>query len=170
MTKVTFDYPPEIARKKLLSTFSESPAMISHINDMCDSQATVLAALCEGKSVTNAGNRIESDYEVTKLASVIDVLENQFFLPISRQKIHTKSDTGAVALQARYTISTVDLDELIEQPEEVISRREREAFIKLMRRDNRCLKRLINVHGYEEVSRTLASMAPANDDIGHRYG
>jgi len=170
MIKVTFDYPPEIARKKLSSSFSESPTMISHINDMCDSQATVFSALCEGKSVTNAGNRIEADYEVTKLASIIDVLENQFFLPISRQKIHTKSDTGAIALQARYTISSVDLNELIEQSEEVISRREREAFIKLMNRDNRCLKRLINVHGYDEVSRTLASMAPANDDIGHRYG
>lgn len=169
MTKVTFDYPPEVARQKLTSTFSDSPSMISHINDMCDSQSIVFAALCDGKSVTNAGNRVESDYEVTKLASIIDVLENQFFLPISRQKIHTKSDTGAVALQARYTISSVDLGELLEQPEEVISRREREAFIKLMRRDSRCLKRLINVHGYEEISRTLASMAPANDDIGHRY-
>lgn len=168
MTKVAFDYPPEVARQKLSSTFSDSPTMISHINDMCDSQATVFAALCDGKSVTNAGNRIECDYQVTKLASVIDVLENQFFLPVSRQKIHTKSDTGSAALQARYTISSVDLDELIEQPEAVISRREREAFIKLMRRDNRCLKRLINVHGYEEVSRTLASMAPANDELGHR--
>jgi hypothetical protein len=170
MLKVTFDYPPEVARKKLSSTFSNSPGMISHINDMCDSQATVFAALCDGKSVTNAGNRIESDYEVTKLASVIDVLENQFFLPISRQKIHTESDTGATALQARYMIAAEDLNELVEQPEDVISRREREAFIKLMQRDNRCLKRLINVHGYEEVFQILQSMAPANDDVKHRCG
>jgi len=170
MTKVTFDYSPAVSRKKLSSTFSDSPSMLLHINDMCDSQVVVFAALCDCKSVTNAGNRIESDYEVTKLASIIDVLENKYYLPISRQKIQTRSDTGATALQARYMISAVDLEELVEQPEEVISRREHEAFIKLMRRDKLCLRRLISVHGYEEVSRTLALMASANDDNEHRYG
>jgi len=169
MTKVAFDYSPETARQKLSSAFSGSPSMLLHINDMCDSQAIVFAALCDGKSVTNAGNRIESDYEVTKLASVIDVLENQYFLPISRLKIHTRSDTGAVAYQARYTIEPEDLSDLFEQPEEVISRRERKAFIKLMQRDNRCLKRLVNVHGYEEIFRTLESMAPPSNDVENRY-
>lgn len=170
MTKVTFDYPPETARRKLSSIFSDSPTMLLHINDMCDSQVTVFAALCDGKSVTNAGNRLEANYEVTKLASVIDVLENKFFLPISRHKVLTESDTGAIAIQARYTISPAELEELITDPEEMLLQREREAFIKLMRRDTRCLRRLISVHGYEEICRTLESMAPANDDMERKYG
>ncbi|RXM24332.1 hypothetical protein EO238_15810 [Citrobacter sp. AAK_AS5] len=82
MTKVTVDYPSSISRRKLSNLFNHSPFMLSLVHDMCDSQAIVLAAMCEGKCVTSAGNRIEADYEVTKLAAVIDVLENKFYLPV----------------------------------------------------------------------------------------
>lgn len=170
MSKVTFDYPPQIARQKLLSRFSNSPSMIMHINDMCDSQAIVFSAMCDGKSVTNAGNRIEADYEVTKLAAVIDVLENRFFLPVSRQKRHVLSDTGASTTQAKYTINNDDLDSLLEDPEEVISAREKQAFFRQTRRDERCLKRLVNLHGYDEVFKTLQSLSSANDSLGRSCG
>lgn len=170
MTKVTFDYPPEIARRKLTSTFSHSPTMLAHISDMCDSQVTVFSAICDAKSVTNAGNRITADYEVTKLAAIIDVLENQFYLPISRQKIHIKADTGALALQALYTISEEDLMELIQEPEAMLFKREKQAFLKLIRRDERCLQRLIKNHGYDEVFRSLKLLAPANDPLERDCG
>lgn len=170
MTKVTSDYPPEIARQKLTSLFNDSLSMIACISGMCDSQATVFAALCDGKNVTNAGNHIEADYEVTKLAAIINVLENHFYLPISRQKINTEADTGATALQARYMISAEDLSELIENPELVISRREKQAFLRLIRRDERCLKRLINMHGYDEVFKSLSSLQPANDPLERNCG
>lgn len=170
MTKVTFDYPPEIARQKLTSLFNDSTEMIARISDMCDSQATVFSALCDGKGVTNAGNRIEADYEVTKLAAIINVLENHFYLPISRQKIHIEADTGATALQAVYTISAEDLSELLEEPELVISKRKKQAFLRLIRRDERCLKRLINMHGYDEVVKSLESLQPANDPLQRDCG
>lgn len=170
MSKVTFDYPPQIARKKLLNLFSEYPSMIIHINDMCDSQAIVFSAMCDGKSVTNAGNRIEADYEVTKLAAVIDVLENRFFLPVSRIKVHTVSDTGGATIQAKYTINPEDLEVLLSDPDGVISSRKMQALFNQVRRDERCLKRLISIHGYEEVFKTLQAMAPANDSISRKFG
>ncbi|KIO38442.1 hypothetical protein SU67_24775, partial [Escherichia coli O139:H28 str. E24377A] len=110
-----------------------------------------LRPMCEGKCVTSAGNRIEADYEVTKLAAVIDVLENKFYLPVSRVKIPTASDTGGGTIQAKYLITENDMQLLLEDPESVVLMRERLALSKLKSRDERCLKRLVSVHGYDEV-------------------
>lgn len=170
MTKVTVDYPSSIARRKLSDLFNDSPFMLSMIHDMCDSQAIVLSALCDGKYVTSAGNRIDADYEVTKLASVIDVLENRYYLPVSRMKVATASDTGAGTVQAKYYIAEEDMELLLEDPESVVLTRERLALSKLKSRDERCLKRLVNVHGYEEVARSLQSLVAANDSFGRDFG
>lgn len=170
MTKVTIDYPSSIARRKLSVLFNNSPFMLSLVHDMCDSQAIVLAAMCDGKSVTSAGNRIEADYEVTKLAAVIDVLENKFYLPVSRMKIATASDTGAGTVQAKYHIAEDDMDLLLQDPEAVLLMRERLALSKLKSRDERCLKRLVAVHGYEEVFRSLQALGAANDSFGRDCG
>ena len=103
MTKVTVDYPSSISRRKLSNLFNHSPFMLSLIHDMCDSQAIVLAAMCEGKCVTSAGNRIEADYEVTKLAAVIDVLENKFY----HHPSHQQSESGGVRHIPRQDFSSV---------------------------------------------------------------
>jgi hypothetical protein len=50
MTKVTVDYPSSISRRKLSNLFNHSPFMLSLVHDMCDSQAIVLAAMCEGSA------------------------------------------------------------------------------------------------------------------------
>ena len=170
MTKVTVDYPSSISRRKLSNLFNHSPFMLSLVHDMCDSQAIVLAAMCEGKCVTSAGNRIEADYEVTKLAAVIDVLENKFYLPVSRVKIPTASDTGGGTIQAKYHITENDMSLLLEDPESVLLMRERLALSKLKSRDERCLKRLVAVHGYDEVFRSLKALDSANDSFGRDCG
>ena len=159
MTKVTLDYPSSISRRKLSNLFNHSPFMLSLVH-----------AMCEGKCVTSAGNRIEADYEVTKLAAVIDVLENKFYLPVSRVKIPTASDTGGGTIQAKYLITENDMQLLLEDPESVVLTRERLALSKLKSRDERCLKRLGSVHGYDEVFRSLQALDVANDSFGRDCG
>ncbi|ONI56912.1 hypothetical protein N499_1390 [Wolbachia pipientis wVitA] len=161
---LTSEYKPELAKSKLTKYFGDKVSLVEINNSLTDLNRIALAAMCDGKTITSSGNNVHADFEVTRAPAIADTLVNEFNLPITRQRIETVSETGNKASQSLYYIEDSALEELLNNPDEVLSRNKKKNDMKAWGRSERDLKRLVQRFGVEDIISYLSAMHSSNDD------
>ncbi len=160
--KVTDDYAPEQARIKLTSFFEGHPSALDAIQRLNRTQACVLAALLDSKSITTSGYTIPADYGVKRASAVIHALEKEYSFPISSRRVETESDVGNRTKQSLFFITPEDQERLKAEPEAVFKERHDSACRKKESQAQKEIKRLVKEYGEEGVLELLKRVA--NDE------
>lgn len=155
---LTSEYKPEQAKAKLTKYFGDQIPLIEINNSLTDLNRIALAAMCDGRTITSSGNSINADFAVTRAPAIADALVNEFNLPITRQRIETVSGTGNKASQSIYYIDDSALEELLNDPESVLSRNKKNNEIKARGRSERELTRLVKRLGADDIISYLSKM------------
>ncbi|WP_318437982.1 hypothetical protein [Photobacterium leiognathi] len=146
MLKLTNDYTPSASRQKLYDLFSDVTCLYQLVLDMNDADAIVLAALCDGKSVTNSDyDDIGADYSMIRLSAIIGRLRLNF--PITAIETNVLNEIHKPAKRNKYIISESNLTDLLSEPLKVLSRCENLASLKKDRREKQDIARFIKRHG-----------------------
>lgn len=161
---LTSVYSTEIAKIKLSKVFAESVPLVDITNNLTDISRVALAAMCDGFTITSSGNNVSADFEVTRAPAIADSLINDFNLPITRERVETTSGTGNKASQSVYYINGDDLNELLSDPEGVLSKNKTLNEMKAWGRTQRDLKRLVQQFGADEVISCINQLSSSNDD------
>lgn len=127
-------------------------------------QACVLAALLDDKSITTSGYTIPADYGVKRASAVIHALEKKHSFPISSRRVETESDVGNRTKQSLFFITHEDQERLKAEPESVLTERHESACRKKESQAQKELGRLVKEYGEEGVLELLKRAA--NDDAG----
>lgn len=162
--KVTDDYAPEQARIKLASFFDGHPSALEAIQCLNRTQACVLAALLDSKSITTSGYTIPADYGVKRASAVIHSLEKEYSFPISSRRVETESDVGNKTMQSLFFITLEDQERLKTEPEAVFKERYDSACRKKESQAQKEMRRLVKEYGEEAVLELLKKAA--NDEAG----
>lgn len=162
--KVTDDYAPEMARIKLASFFEGHPSVLETVQTLNRTQACVLAALLDDKSITTSGYTIPADYGVKRASAVIHTLEKQHSFPISSRRVETESDVGNRTKQSLFFITHEDQIRLKAEPEAVFKERHESACRKKESQAQKELARLVKEYGKDGVLELLKNAA--NDEAG----
>lgn len=165
--KVTDDYAPEQARIKLASFFDGHPSALEAIQCLNRTQACVLAALLDSKSITTSGYTIPADYGVKRASAVIHSLEKEYSFPISSRRVETESDVGNKTMQSLFFITLEDQERLKNEPEAVFKERYDSACRKKESQAQKEMRRLVKEYGEEAVLELLKKAA--NDEAGPDY-
>jgi hypothetical protein len=162
--KVTDDYAPEQARFKLASFFNGHPSALEAVQCLNRTQACVLAALLDSKSITTSGYTIPADYGVKRASAVIHALEKEYSFPISSRRVETESDVGNRTKQSLFFITPEDQERLKAEPEVVFQERHDSACRKKESQAQKEIRRLVREYGEDGVQELLKRAA--NDDAG----
>ncbi|MEN4692853.1 hypothetical protein ABEG96_08005 [Pantoea agglomerans] len=162
--KVTDDYAPEQARIKLASFFEGHPSALEAVQRLNRTQACVLAALLDSKSITTSGYTIPADYGVKRASAVIHSLEKEYSFPISSRRVETESDVGNKTMQSLFFITLEDQERLKTEPEVVFKERYDSACRKKESQAQKEMRRLVKEYGEEAVLELLKKAA--NDEAG----
>lgn len=125
-------------------------------------QACVLAALLDDKSITTSGYTIPADYGVKRASAVIHSLEKEYSFPISSRRVETESDVGNRTKQSLFFITQEDHERLQVEPEVVFKERHDNACRKKESQAQKDVKRLVKEYGEEGVRELLKRAA--NDE------
>ncbi|MFK3875896.1 hypothetical protein [Pantoea agglomerans] len=162
--KVTDDYAPEQARIKLASFFEGHSSALEAIQRLNRTQACVLAAMLDSKSITTSGYTIPADYGVKRASAVIHSLEKEYSFPISSRRVETESDVGNKTMQSLFFITLEDQERLKTEPEVVFKERYDSACRKKESLAQKEMRRLVKEYGEEAVLELLKRAA--NDEAG----
>lgn len=162
--KVTDDYAPEQARIKLATFFDGHPSALEAVQCLNRTQACVLAALLDSKSITTSGYTIPADYGVKRASAVIHSLEKEYSFPISSRRVETESDVGNKTMQSLFFITLEDQERLKTEPEVVFKERYDSACRKKESQAQKEMRRLVKEYGEEAVLELLKKAA--NDEAG----
>lgn len=162
--KVTDDYAPEQSRIKLASFFDGHPSALEAVQCLTRTQACVLAALLDSKSITTSGYTIPADYGVKRASAVIHSLEKEYSFPISSRRVETESDVGNKTMQSLFFITLEDQERLKTEPEVVFKERYDSACRKKESQAQKEMRRLVKEYGEEAVLELLKKAA--NDEAG----
>ncbi|MDY0900329.1 hypothetical protein [Pantoea agglomerans] len=162
--KVTDDYAPEQARIKLASFFEGHPSALEAVQRLNRTQACVLAALLDSKSITTSGYTIPADYGVKRASAVIHSLEKEYSFPISSRRVETESDVGNKTMQSLFFITLEDQERLKTEPEVVFKERYDSACRKKESQAQKEMRRLVKEYGEKAVLELLKKAA--NDEAG----
>lgn len=168
MNKLWIDYSPEKARYTLERKFCAHPEFLQYLRKLSRSNLSILAALCDGKSVTTLGNLVEADYGITRASAVIQFLRKQFSIPITRELKVISTDCGMKARQAIYKIEACNLV-LLKNNLNMYSDADNPHSVSLAKMQaKKKIQRLIDQFGHEWVIKTLedishGTVAPAGD-------
>ncbi|MBU6520484.1 hypothetical protein KOL70_21250 [Pantoea sp. B270] len=162
--KVTDDYAPEQARVTLASFFEGHSSALEAVQRLNRTQACVLAALLDSKSITTSGYSIPADYGVKRASAVIHALEKEYSFPISSRRVETESDVGNRTKQSLFYISHEDQARLKAEPEVVFKERHDSACRKKESQAQKDIRRLVKEYGEDGVQELLRRAA--NDEAG----
>lgn len=163
--KVTDDYAPEQARIKLASFFEGHPSALEAVRRLNRTQACVLAALLDSKSITTSGYTIPADYGVKRASAVIHSLEKEYSFPISSRRVETESDVGNRTKQSLFFITQEDQIRLKADPDLVFKERHDSACLKRGSQAQKDIRRLFKEYGESGVLELLKKVANDGSDI-----
>ncbi|WP_318479782.1 hypothetical protein [Photobacterium leiognathi] len=145
MLNLTTVYTPEASRQKVYDLFSDTPSLYQIALDLNDTDIIVLAALFDGKSVTNSDYYIGADYSMIRLSAIIGRLRRYF--PITAIEINCLNEIEKPAKRNKYIISKDSLADLLSDPLKVLSACESLASNKRDAREKQDITRFIRRHG-----------------------
>ncbi|EKT64688.1 hypothetical protein [Providencia alcalifaciens] len=162
MRKVTDVYSPELAKEILGKHFSNNIEMINIINRLKKSGLCVLAALCEGRTVTTTGYDIDADFCVNRASAVIHALK-QKGISIKTHKILTTADVGGMTQQASFSLDEQTLEALKKHPKKTLAECKKELLKHKKLSALKVLTRLCKTYGENEVHRMLHYASTGNN-------
>lgn len=145
MLNLTNSYTPAVSRQKMYDLFVDVPCLYQIALNLNDTDIIVLAALCDGKSVTNSDYYIGADYSMIRLSAIIGRLRRNF--PISAIEINCLNEIKKPAKRNKYIITKDNLDDLLSDPLRVLSECECLASNKKDTREKQDITRFIRRHG-----------------------
>ncbi|PQJ58495.1 hypothetical protein [Photobacterium angustum] len=162
MLKLTTDYTPEVSRQKIYDLFLDTPSLYQIALDLNDTDIIVLAALCDGKSVTNSDYEIGADYSMIRLSAIIGRLRRYF--PITAIEVNCLNEIRKHAKRNKYIITKDNFNKLLDDPLVALSECESIALRKKDTREKQDIARFIRRHGEEIAFKHFVKQA-----YGHKH-